>query len=270
MALIESERISEFVGVTAMYADMVGSDAFGDYDLTSLEQAAEGGAKLTPAVQEAFEATAKVEIYEGYGLTETTGATHSQVGSVYGSRHGTVGQPLRHTDCRIVDSDGEEVPPDQTGELLVRGPSVMDGYHERPEATEEAFTDAGFFRTGDIARRDAEGYYEIVDRKKHVIVTAGYNVYPSEVEDLLAEHEAVREAAVVGVPDERRNETVKAYVVPANGDPDDPGVTAEEIREFSLDNVAAYKHPREVAFIAELPRTASGKIQKFKLEEEPA
>jgi long-chain acyl-CoA synthetase len=270
MALIESERISEFVGVTAMYADMVGSDAFGDYDLTSLEQAAEGGAKLTPAVQEAFEATAKVDIYEGYGLTETTGATHSQVGSVYGSRHGTVGQPLRHTDCRIVDSDGEEVPPDETGELLVRGPSVMDGYHERPEATEEAFTDAGFFRTGDIARRDAEGYYEIVDRKKHVIVTAGYNVYPSEVEDLLAEHEAVREAAVVGVPDERRNETVKAYVVPANGDPDDPGVTAEEIREFSLDNVAAYKHPREVAFIAELPRTASGKIQKFKLEEESA
>ncbi|MFB6118931.1 class I adenylate-forming enzyme family protein [Halosegnis sp.] len=266
MQLIETEEITEFVGVTAMYADMVDSDAFGDYDLTSLVQAAEGGAKLTPAVQEAFEATAEVDVYEGYGLTETTGATHSQVGSSHGTRHGTVGQPLRHTDCRIVDDDGAEVAPGETGELLVRGPVVMAGYHDRPEATEAAFTEAGFFRTGDIARRDEASYYEIVDRKKHVIVTAGYNVYPSEVEDLLAEHEAVREAAVVGVPDERRNETVKAYVVPASGDPADPGVTADEIREFALDNLAAYKHPREVEFIDELPRTASGKIQKYKLE----
>ena len=267
MSLIESEEISEFVGVTAMYADMVDSDAFGEYDLTSLVQAAEGGAKLTPAVQEAFEGTADVSVFEGYGLTETTGATHTQLGSTFGPKHGTVGQPLRHTDCRIVDGSDEAVPPGETGELLVRGPGVMAGYHELPEATEAAFTEDGYFRTGDIARRDERGYYEIVDRKKHVIVTAGYNVYPSEVEDLLAEHEAVREAAVVGVPDERRNETVKAYVVPANGDPETPGVTAEEIQEFSLERIAAYKHPREVEFIDELPRTASGKIQKYKLEE---
>lgn len=267
MSLIETEGISEFVGVTAMYADMVDSDAFGEYDLTSLVQAAEGGAKLTPAVQEAFEGTADVAVFEGYGLTETTGATHSQLGSTFGPKHGTVGQPLRHTDCRIVDGSDEDVAPGETGELLVRGPEVMAGYHGLPEATDEAFTDNGFFRTGDIARRDDQGYYEIVDRKKHVIVTAGYNVYPSEVEDLLAEHEAVREAAVVGAPDERRNETVKAYVVPANGDPETPGVTAEEIQEFSLERIAAYKHPREVEFIDELPRTASGKIQKYKLEE---
>jgi long-chain acyl-CoA synthetase len=267
MALIERERISEFVGVTAMYADMVANDAFGEYDLTSLVQASEGGAKLTASVQEAFEATADVPVYEGYGLTETTGATHTQVGSTFGPRHGTVGQPARHTDCRIVDEAGEEVPLGEEGELLVRGPGVMAGYHDRPEATAAAFTDTGFFRTGDIARRDAESYFEIVDRKKHVIVTAGYNVYPSEVEDLLAEHEAVREAAVVGVPDERRNETVKAYVVPANGDPDEPGTTAEALKEFALERIAAYKHPREVAFIDELPRTASGKIQKYRLEE---
>jgi long-chain acyl-CoA synthetase len=267
MALIERERISEFVGVTAMYADMVASDAFSEYDLTSLVQAAEGGAKLTGAVQEAFEATAEVPVYEGYGLTETTGATHSQVGTTFGPRHGTVGQPLRHTDCRIVDETGHEVSVGEEGELLVRGPGVMAGYHDRPEATTEAFTETGFFRTGDIARRDADGYYEIVDRKKHVIVTAGYNVYPSEVEALLAEHEAVREAAVVGVPNERRNETVKAYVVPATGDPETPGTTAEALKEFALERIAAYKHPREVEFIAELPRTASGKIQKYRLEE---
>jgi len=298
MSLIDDEEISEFVGVTAMYADMVDSDAFGEYDLTSLVQAAEGGAKLTPAVQEAFEGTAEVSVFEGYGLTETTGATHSQVGSTFGPQHGMVGQPLRHTDCRIVDSGASETPrgdgdseersssdrasgrrpraeavgsdedvaPGETGELLVRGPGVMAGYHGLPEATEEAFTEDGFFRTGDIARRDERGYYEIVDRKKHVIVTAGYNVYPSEVEDLLAEHEAVREAAVVGVPDERRNETVKAFVVPANGDPENPEITAEALQEFSLERIAAYKHPREVEFIDELPRTASGKIQKYKLE----
>ncbi|MFC7233835.1 class I adenylate-forming enzyme family protein [Halosegnis marinus] len=268
MRLVDEESISEFVGVTAMYADMVAHDSFGDYDLTSLVQASEGGAKLTASVQERFEDTANVAVFEGYGLTETTGATHTQLGSTFGPSHGTVGQPFRHTDCRIVDGSGEEVGLGETGELLVRGPQVMAGYHGLPEATEEAFTEHGFFRTGDIARRDERGYFEIVDRKKHVIVTAGYNVYPSEVEDLLAEHEAVREAAVVGVPDERRNETVKAYVVPANGDADDPGVTAEAIKEFSLDRIAAYKHPREVEFIDELPRTASGKIQKYKLEGE--
>ena len=219
-------------------------------------------------MQDAFEETAKVAIKEGYGLTETTGSTHTQVGSLFGPRHGTVGQPLRHTDCRIVDSNGDEVPLGETGEILVRGPQVMEGYHNRPKANEQAFTDAGFFRTGDIGRRDEEGYYEIVDRKKHVIVTAGYNVYPSEVENLLAEHESVREAAVVGIPHERRNETVKAFVVHANGDPENPGMTADEIQQFSLDNIAPYKHPREVEFVAELPRTASGKIQKYKLTDE--
>ncbi|WP_075936814.1 class I adenylate-forming enzyme family protein [Halosegnis longus] len=268
MATIEREKISSFIGVTAMYADMVDDDSFGDYDLSSLVTASEGGAKLTGAVQDAFEETAGVAIKEGYGLTETTGSTHTQVGSLYGPRHGTVGQPARHTDCRIVDSNGDEVPLGETGEILVRGPQVMDGYHNRPKANEQAFTDAGFFRTGDIGRRDEEGYYEIVDRKKHVIVTAGYNVYPSEVENLLAEHESVREAAVVGIPHERRNETVKAFVVPANGDPGNPGVTADEIQQFSLDNIAPYKHPREVEFVAELPRTASGKIQKYKLTDE--
>ncbi|ELY87879.1 AMP-dependent synthetase and ligase [Natrialba hulunbeirensis JCM 10989] len=267
MGLIEDEAITHFVGVTAMYVDIVNSDEFGDYDLTTLEMAGEGGAKMSVAVQKEFESVAGVDMQEGYGLTETHGATHTQSNSTFGLRHGTIGQPLRMTDCKVVDSSGEEVPPGEEGELLVRGPQVMKGYHNRPEATEAAFTDDGYFRTGDIARRDAENYYEIVDRKKHVIVTAGYNVYPSELEELLSEHEAVAEGAVVGIPDERRNEVPKAFVVPT---PDaEPGVdvTEEEITEFFLDNVAAYKHPREVEFIDELPRTTSGKIQKYKLEE---
>jgi long-chain acyl-CoA synthetase len=143
----------------------------------------------------------------------------------------------------------------------------MKGYHNMPEKTEQAFTEDGFFRTGDIARRDGDNYYEIVDRKKHVIVSAGYNIYPSEVEALISEHEAVAEAAVVGIPDERRNEVPKAFVVPARGVEVGEDVTAEEIKQFVLDEIAEYKHPREVEFVEELPRTASGKIKKYQLRD---
>ncbi|MDS0474117.1 AMP-binding protein [Natrinema sp. 1APR25-10V2] len=268
MQLIEDEGITHFVGVTTMYADMVDSDDFGEYDLTSLEAASEGGAKLSTAVQERFEETAGVDISEGYGLTETHGATHTQSGSTFGLKHGTIGQPLRMTDCKIVDESGDEVAPGEEGELVVRGPQVMTGYHNLPEATEAAFTENGYFRTGDIARRDGNNYYEIVDRKKHMINTAGYNVYPSELENLLLEHEAVADVAVVGVPDERRNEVPKAFVVPAEGVEPGSDVTDEAIKEFCLEEVASYKHPREIEFIDELPRTTSGKIQKFKLEDE--
>ncbi|QLG51036.1 class I adenylate-forming enzyme family protein [Natrinema halophilum] len=267
MQLIEDEEITHFVGVTTMYADMVDADDFGEYDLSSLESASEGGAKLSTAVQERFEETAGVDISEGYGLTETHGATHTQMGSTFGLEHGTIGQPLRMTDCKIVDDSGEEVPSGDEGELLVRGPQVMKGYHELPEATDAAFTETGYFRTGDIARRNGNNYYEIVDRKKHVIVTAGYNVYPSELENLLLDHDAVADAAVVGVPDERRNEVPKAFVVPASDIEPGADVTAEDIKEFCLDEVAGYKHPREIEFIDELPRTTSGKVQKYKLED---
>ncbi|MDZ7687170.1 MAG: AMP-binding protein [Halobacteriales archaeon] len=267
MSLIEDEGITHFVGVTAMYVDIVNSDEFGERDLTSLEMAAEGGAKMSEAVQREFEETAGIDMTEGYGLTETAGATHSQSGSTYGLKHGTVGQPLRMVDAKIVDEGGDEVPLGEEGELLLRGPSVMDGYHGMPEATEEAFTDDGYFRTGDVARRDTKNYYEIVDRKKHVIVSAGYNIYPSEVEQLLAEHDAVAETAVVGIEDERRNEVPVAYVVTAPGVEAGEDVTAEELKEYCLENIAEYKHPREVFFVEELPRTTSGKVRKFKLEE---
>ncbi|MFC6719269.1 class I adenylate-forming enzyme family protein [Natrialbaceae archaeon GCM10025810] len=270
MELIEEAGITHYVGVTAMYVDMVTSGEFGEYDLSSLESAGEGGAKMSVSVQKEFEATAGVDIGEGYGLTETHGATHSQTGSTFGLRHGTIGQPTRMTDCKIVDASGEEVPPGEEGELLVRGPQVMKGYHNMPEATAEAFTEHGYFRTGDIARRDGTNYYEIVDRKKHMINSAGYNIYPSELEELLTEHEAVAEAAVIGIPDERRNEVPKAYVVLRPDVEAGVDVTEDDVQQYCLDNVAAYKHPREVEFIDELPRTTSGKIQKYKLEERDA
>ena len=268
MSLIEEAGITHYVGVTAMYVDMVNHETFGEYDLSSLVSASEGGAKMSVAVQREFEAVSGVEISEGYGLTETNGATHAQQGSTFGLQHGTIGQPTRMTEAKIVDDEGEELPLGEEGELLVRGPQVMKGYHDRPEATAEAFTETGYFRTGDVARRDEDNYYEIVDRKKHVIVSAGYNVYPSEVEEFLHEHGAVAEAAVVGIPDERRNEIPVAFVVPAPGVEPGVDVREEAIKEYCLENIAEYKHPRSVTFVEELPRTASGKIQKFKLVED--
>ena len=262
MALIESERITKFGAVTAMYVDLISHEAFGAYDLSSLQEAMEGGDTMPTAVQRRFEEATSVELFEAYGLTETGGGTHAGFGSTFGPRHGTVGQPLRATDCKIVDENGLEVPTGEPGELLVRGPHVMVGYHGRPNATDEVFTEEGYFRTGDVARRDGDNYYEIVDRKSDVIVTAGYNVYPAEVEEVLHEHHGVREAAVVGVPDERRNTTVKAFVVPNRGE----APTEAALKEHCLDELAPYKHPRTIELVETLPRTTSGKVQRFQLE----
>ena len=143
MATIEAEGITHFIGITAMYVDMVNNEKFDDYDLSTLVSAAEGGAKLSVAVQREFKTGAGVAMTEGYGLTETNGATHTQQGSTSGPRHGTIGQPLRMIDCRIVDDAGEEVPIGEEGELLVRGPQVMAGYHDMPDATAAAFTETG-------------------------------------------------------------------------------------------------------------------------------
>lgn len=263
METIEAERITKFGAVTAMYVDIVNNDRFGDYDLSSLREVMEGGDRMPTAVQKRFEEVAGVELFEAYGLTETGGGTHVGFGSTFGPRPGTIGQPLRATDCRIVDDAGREAAPGETGELLVRGPHVTPGYHERPAETAEAFTEDGYFRTGDVARRDADNYYTIVDRKSDVIVTAGYTVYPREVEDVLHEHGAVVDAAVVGVPDERRTTTVEAYVVVE----DDATVTQGELKAYCLEHVAPYKHPREIRFVEQLPRTHNGKVRRVALRE---
>jgi long-chain acyl-CoA synthetase len=182
-------------------------------------------------------------------------------------------------EAKVVDHDFEELDPvpegsvdDDTeldevvGEIVVHGPNVMEEYYERPEANGEAFTGrAGkrWFHTGDLGYYDVDGFVYIVDREKHRIVTGGYDVYPREVEELLFEHPAVADAAVVGVPDERRGETVTAFVVKQPG----ADVTAEEIKRYCFENLAEYKHPREVEFVEELPRTTTGKVQKFELQD---
>ncbi|WP_049902781.1 long-chain-fatty-acid--CoA ligase [Halococcus agarilyticus] len=297
LGLVESEELTIMQGVPAMYNDVINQPNVDEFDLSSLRFVNSGGSSLPVEVLRRFEELFGIELYEGYGLTETSPVTHFN--SPDARRVGSIGQPLPGVDSMVVDEEFEPVerveegPVDEsetdldaiTGELVIAGPNVMKGYHDRPAANEEVFTERDgkrWFHTGDVGYWDAEDFFYIVDREKHVIVTGGYNVYPREVEELLFEHPDIADAAVVGVPDERRGETVKAFVVPtsaasggssgegteSDGVPTpDSDVTDEEIREYCLDNLAEYKHPREVAFIEELPRTTTGKVQKFELRE---
>ncbi|WP_227354908.1 long-chain-fatty-acid--CoA ligase [Haladaptatus salinisoli] len=280
LSLVEDAELTLMHGVPAMYNDVINQPNAEEFDLSSIRLAGVGGGGIPIEVLRRFEELYDAKIYEGYGLTETSPVTHFNTPDD-GRRVGSIGRTVPGVSSRVVDDDFEELPPveegplaeddaeldDVTGEIVVAGANVMLGYAGLPEATEEAFTEADgerWFHTGDIGYWDEDGFFYVVDRKKHMINTAGYNVYPREVEELLFEHEAVADAAVIGVPDERRNETVKAVIVPVP----DADVTADEIREYCLDNLAAYKHPREVAFVEELPRTTTGKVQKFELREQ--
>ena len=280
MTLVEEAELTLMHGVPAMYNDVINQPNAEEFDLSSLRQCTVGGSGIPIEVLQRFEELYPVDIYEGYGLTETSPVTHFNSPN-WGRRVGSIGKSLEGIDARIVTGDFESIGPVEegpvdeaevdmdeiTGELVVSGPNVMKGYSGLPEATKEAFTEADgkrWFHTGDIGYQDEDGYFYVVDRKKHMINTAGYNVYPREVEELLFEHEAVADAAVVGIPDDRRGETVKAYVVRTP----DSDVTADEIRQYCLDSMAEYKHPREVEFVDELPRTTTGKVQKYELVEE--
>jgi long-chain acyl-CoA synthetase len=280
LELVDGDDLSILHGVPAMYNDLVHHEAADDHDLSSVRLAGVGGSGMPVEVLHAFEDQFDPTLYEGYGLTETSPVTHFNAPS-WGRRVGSIGKPLQDVEAMVVDDEFEPVDPveegpidedgadldDVTGELVVSGPNVMRGYHHQPAADQEAFTQyegTRWFHTGDVAYHDEDGYYYVVDRKSDLVVTGGYNVYPREVEELLFEHEAVADAAVVGVPDERRGETVKAYVVAAPGADAD----ADAIREFCREHLAEYKHPRIVEFVDELPRTSTGKVQKFRLREQ--
>lgn len=282
LSLIEREELTVMHGVPAMFNDLINIEDTSEFDISSLRFVNSGGSSLPIEVLNRFEELYDTELYEGYGLTETSPVTHAN--QPENRRPGSIGQPLDGVEAKIVDSDFEELPPVEhgpvdedrdldalTGELVIHGPNVMDGYEGLPEANEAAFSRAPsdsngdedekrWFHTGDIGYHDEDGFFYIVDRKKHMINTAGYNVYPREVEELLFEHPEIADTAVVGVSDERRGETIKAYVVPHGGE-----LTPQAVKQYCLDNLAEYKHPREVEFVEELPRTTTGKVQKFEL-----
>lgn len=260
---IDKLKPTLFPGAPTMYIGLINHPDLSKYDLSSIEACVSGSAPLPLEVQQRFEEITKGKLVEGYGLTEASPVTHSN--PLWGQRiTGSIGLPWPDTDCRVVDpATGEELPQGEVGEMAVSGPQVMSGYWNRPEETAATLRD-GWLLTGDMAYMDEKGYFYIVDRKKDMIIAGGYNIYPREVEEVLFEHPAVQEAAVIGVPDPYRGETVKAYVVLKQGQ----HATEEELNQHCRKRLAAYKAPRLYEFRDDLPKTMVGKVLRRKLQEE--
>jgi long-chain acyl-CoA synthetase len=259
-------RCSIFPGVPALYAAIVNCPDAAKLDLSSIKACLSGAAALPAAVQERFEQLTGGKLVEGYGLSETSPVTHAN--PIDGVRVlGSIGIPLPSTDAKVIALDTEaELGPDEEGELAVAGPQVMRGYWRRDEENRTAFTADGFFRTGDIARRNAAGFFFIVDRKKDIINTGGFKVVPREVEEVFFRHPAVADAVVVGVRDALRGEAVKAFVVLRPG----AIATEEELLQYCRLHLASYKVPRAVEFRSEIPKTAVGKALRRVLAAEEA
>ncbi len=254
LELIAARQVTIFESVPTMYSDILHAPGAAGYDTNSLRTCVSGGAALPVEVLRAFEETFGATILEGYGLSETS--------PVVSFNHpdqprkvGSIGRPIAGVRVRIVAEDGSDVPVGEVGELAVAGENVMKGYWRRPEATAETIPD-GWLRTGDLARADEDGYLYIVDRKKRLIIRGGYNVYPREIEEVLHQHPAVAEVAVIGLKHSRLGEEVGAAVMLAPG----RSATAEELREFCKQRVAAYKYPRQVWLVDSLPTGPTGKI----------
>ena len=257
------EQVGLWVGVPTMYwALLEHARAAGggvSAAAASLRLCASGGAPLPVELLRAFERTFDVRILEGYGLSETAPVVaFNQLQRP--SKPGTVGLPIFGVDVRCVDEHDNTLPPGERGEVIVRGPNVMKGYYGRPEATAEAMR-AGWFRTGDIGQFDSDGYLAIVDRKKDMILRAGFNVYPREIEEVLMTHPAVSQCAVIGVPDPRLGEDIKAVIVRRAG----AAVTEQELTAWCREQMAAFKYPRIIEFRDALPMSATGKVLKREL-----
>ncbi|MCK4436336.1 long-chain fatty acid--CoA ligase [bacterium] len=259
---IAEEKVTMFVGVPPMYAVLANTAIPEGCDLSSLRLCISGGAALPIEVMKAFEAKYKVSIYEGDGPTECSPVT--SVNPIEGMRKpGSIGIPVPGVEMRIVDEEGKNLPPEKIGEIVVKGPNVMKGYLNQPKATEEAIKD-GWFYTGDIGRKDRDGYFYILDRKKDMVNVAGFNVYPREIEEVLYTHPKIAEAAVIGViHDGLRGEVPKAFIVLREGE----RMTKEEVITYCQERIADYKVPGYVEFRESLPKTPTGKILKRALRE---
>ena len=256
LEIIGRDRVTIFEGVPTMFTGMLHHPDKERFDVSSLRLCVSGGSAMPVEVMRGFEETFGCKVLEGYGLSET-----SPVASFNHPdrerKPGTIGQPVMDVEMKVVDDEGNEVAQGEVGEIVIRGKNVMKGYWRRDDATAEAIRDS-WFHTGDVGRVDADGYFSIVDRKKELIIRGGYNVYPREIEEVLYEHPAVREAAVVGIPDERMGEEVGAAVVLKPGQE----LSESELRDYLKGQLAAYKYPRRVWFLDELPKGPTGKILK--------
>jgi long-chain acyl-CoA synthetase len=255
------DRVTVFMGVPTMYIALLQAVDSGDYDLSALRVAVSGGAPIPAEVIDSFESRFGVAILEGYGLSESSSTATFNI-SVTERKVYSVGKPIWGTSLQIWDDDARPLPPgsDHVGEVVLRGTNIMIGYHNNPEATAKAFA-GGWFHTGDLGYVDEDGFLFIVDRIKDLIIRGGYNIYPREVEEVLYAHPAVAEAAVIGVPDPKWGEEVRAIVAVKPGQ----SVTEAELIEFVKERAAAYKYPRTIEFRDSLPKNATGKILKKEL-----
>jgi len=260
LEIIERDRVNLFQGVPTMYSALLHHEGHEKFDTATLELCVSGGSAMPVELMRSFEEAFGCKILEGYGLSES-----SPVASFNRPdrerKPGSIGIPIEGVEMKVVDDDGNDVAQGEVGEIVIRGHNVMKGYWNKPDETGDTLID-GWLHTGDIAKIDQDGYFFIVDRKKDLIIRGGYNVYPREIEEVLYEHPAVREAAVIGVKDDNLGEEVGAAVALKDGEE----ASAQELRDFVKEQVAAYKYPRRVWFVDDLPKGPTGKILKREIE----
>jgi long-chain acyl-CoA synthetase len=258
--LIQKYRVNLFAGVPTMYFAMLHHPDAAKYDMSSVKYCVSGGAAMPVEVMRAFDQKYKVNILEGYGLSETSPVASFNVAD-RPKKPGSIGLPIWGVEFKLIDDAGNTITETgKPGEICIKGHNVMKGYYKKPEATREAISD-GWFKSGDIATRDEDGFYFIVDRKKDMVIRGGFNVYPREIEEVLYGHPAIAEAAVIGVPDEKLGEEVKAIVALKKG----AQATEADLTAYCKEHLAAYKYPRVFEFRAELPKGPTGKILKREL-----
>ena len=265
LSLIDKHKPSVFPGAPAVYASLLQQKSLTQHDLSCIQLCISGSAPLPPDIFHRFQEITGAAILEGYGLTEASPITHINPRDTQKQKTGSIGLPLPGTEACIVDTDkgGAPLPPGEEGEMIVRGPQVMQGYWHKPEDTAATLRD-GWLYTGDIAVMDEEGYFFIRDRKKDLVLVGGYNVYPREVEETLREHPDVQEAVCIGIREPLRGETLKVYITPR------PGATLRraDVIAWCRQKLASYKVPRQVEFREDLPRSSVGKVLRRALREE--
>ncbi|MCH4883033.1 MULTISPECIES: long-chain-fatty-acid--CoA ligase FadD2 [Pseudomonas] len=258
---LKNWKFSGLLGLNTLFVALMDHPDFKDLDFSHLKLTNSGGTALVKTTAERWERLTGCRIVEGYGLTETSPVASA---NPYGpqARLGTVGMPVPGTLMKVISDDGNEVGLGERGELCIKGPQVMKGYWQNPEATAEVLDAEGWFKTGDVAVIDPDGFVRIVDRKKDLIIVSGFNVYPNEIEDIVMAHPKVANCAVIGVPDERTGEAVKLFVVPRAG-----GVTVEELKAYCKENFTGYKVPKQIVLRDALPMTPVGKILRRELRD---
>jgi long-chain acyl-CoA synthetase len=259
---LEKVPFTMIPGVNTLFNGLLNTPGFAELDFSTLKGALGGGMAVQRAVAEKWQKVTGTPLVEAYGLTETSPAACINPMDLEGF-NGCIGLPISSTECGIMNDAGELLPQGERGELVVRGPQVMKGYWKRPEETAKVITEDGWLRTGDVALMTEDGFFKIVDRKKDMILVSGFNVFPNEIEGVIAHHPKVLEVAVIGVPDAKSTEAVKVFVVKS-----DPSLTEQELRSYCKEQLTGYKRPRHVEFRDDLPKSNVGKILRRELRDE--